>query len=121
MNDTNHGQMQPSLYRLSQLAIEAAEHAEAEGNEDEAQQHYIKAAHLQERWASISTWKDRPITRSTFTRSAASLYFRAGALDDALRLARVLTTTEGVLPGEVTKGHEIIAMVAQAREADAKP
>ena len=29
MNDTNHGQMQPSLYRLSQLAIEAAEHAEA--------------------------------------------------------------------------------------------
>jgi len=121
MNDTNHGQMQPSLYRLSQLAIEAAEHAEADDNEGAARLLYAKAAELQEQWAAVSPWKDRPVTRSTFTRSAACLYFRAGALDDALRLARVLTTTEGVLTGEVTKGHEIIAMVAQARETETEP
>lgn len=107
--------MRPSLYHLSEEAIDAAALAESKGNEEEARQCYLRAAELQERWAAVSSWADRPRTRSTFTRSAACLYLRAGALDDALRLAQILTTTDGVIPAEVAKGHEIIAAVEKSK------
>ena len=73
-------------YHESETLIAEAEAAERRGDDERARAAYRTAAELQ--WAMVCELPaERTITKSIFGSSAATLFWRAGDLDEAKRLA----------------------------------
>jgi hypothetical protein len=105
-------------YQESQERITTAEAAWRAGDLDKARVLYREAAELQRAFVNAQP-TERIRTRSVYSLSAATLFFKAGDLDEAEQLARDLLVESWIEPGSASKLRFLLKLIADERVAGA--
>ena len=105
-------------YQESQERITSAEAASRTGALDKARVFYREAAELQRAFVN-SQPPERIRTRSVYGLSTATLFFKAGDLDEAEQLAKGLLAEPWIEPGSASKLHLLLKLIADERVAGA--
>ena len=103
-----------SDYNDSLDKIAQAEATAAIDNWPAARRLWREAAVLQERMVA-GLPPERHYTRTTYGLSVATLYYRAGELDDAQRIAEELAVRGYGIRDTEDKVHELLTKIAEAR------
>jgi len=105
-------------YQESEQRIVEADAAARAGDHERARALYREAAELQRAFVEAQP-ADRVRTKSIFGRSAATLYYEAGDLDEAERFARSLLAEPWIEPGSAVKLRSLLQDIADERAAGA--
>lgn len=105
-------------YRESEQRIVEADAAARAGEHERARVLYREAAELQRAFVDAQP-AERVRTKSVFGRSAATLFYEAGDLDEAERLARSLLSEPWIEPGSAQKLRDLVAHITAERAAGA--